>query len=513
MTVSLVGEVVNSCDATTGFSIGNISTDDDFVQGSGAIGVKNSASTASMYTTSLGATAPYDFSSGGSEFGWHIIMWFNSKSPINATAGFRIVVGDGTSRGHWNVVPRGFYKGGFVTQVVNSARAFDTIAAGSWSAGGNPGQLTSITQVGGVHQTAASIMGSFNNFQLDQMTIGLGVRTTGGTVGTPNTFEAVRAADEDTNFWGWWSSTQGQVVGKGKLYIGPASGSATEVFTASAFSVVFADERVAVGFYEISMRGAGTDVTWTLGSIAAANPSNARWSLTVESDTNSFSDTNGVWKGGDQITLNSPATLTGTTLVNCNKVTQNSATLSGCAVLAANTGDGVAFIDSNAPNLISDSNFTFSDGHAIRITATGTYTFNGNKFSGYGSDGTNDAAVFNDSGGLVTLNVGGGGDTPTVRNGSGASTVINSNKSITVTPLATGSEVRAYRVSDGVELDGTESSAGSSHVLSLPSGVAVDIVVLNYNPPKIPVRIENVSFTVDQNLNPFQRDDLNFNNP
>lgn len=513
MTVSLVGEVVNSGDAVTGYNAGNISGDDDFVQGTGAIGLKVSAATSEMYTTTLGATAPYAFSSGGGEFGYHIIMWFNSKSPINSTAGFRIVVGDGTNRGHWNVVPSGFYKGGFVTAVVNSARAFDSIAAGTWTTGGNPAQLSAVTQMGGVMQTAASIMGSFNNFQLDQFTIGLGVRADGGSVGTPNTFETVRAQDESTSFWGWWSSKNGAYVGKGKLYIGPVSGSATSVFTHSAFSVVFADERVAVGFYEINTRGAGTDVTWTLASIAAANAVNARWSLTVQSDTNSFSDTNGVWSGADQLTLTSAASLTGTTLINCSKLTQNGATLDGVTILSANTADGVAFIESDDPSLLSDCSFTFSDGHAIEITATGTYAFVGNTFTGYGADSSNDAAIFNDSGGLVTLNVSGGGSTPTIRNGSGASTVVNSTVSVTVTPLAAGSEVRAYRVSDGVELDGTESSSGSSHVLGLPAGTAVNIVVLNYSPPKIPVRIENVSFASDQNLNPFQRDDANYANP
>ena len=60
---------------------------------------------------------------------------------------------------------------------------------------------------------------------------------------------------------------------------------------------------------------------------------------------------------------------------------------------------------------------------------------------------------------------------------------------------------------------GTESSTGSSYGLALPSGTAVDIVVLCYSPPKVPVRIQNVSFTVDQNLNPNQLTDRNFNNP
>lgn len=104
-----------------------------------------------------------------------------------------------------------------------------------------------------------------------------------------------------------------------------------------------------------------------------------------------------------------------------------------------------------------------------------------------------------------------------MRNGSGASTVVNSTVTVTVTPLAAGSEVRAYRVSDGVELSGTESSTGSSFALSLPSGTAVNIVVLGpVSDPLVtftPVRLENRSFTVNQDLDPGQRSDRNFSNP
>jgi len=112
---------------------------------------------------------------------------------------------------------------------------------------------------------------------------------------------------------------------------------------------------------------------------------------------------------------------------------QNSATLSGVTVLSANTATGVGYIQSNAPNLISDSSFTFSAGHAITITTPGTYTFTGNKFTGYGAGGTNSAAIYNNSGGAVTLNITGGGDTPTIRNGTGASTTVVNAVAVRVT--------------------------------------------------------------------------------
>ncbi len=66
-----------------------------------------------------------------------------------------------------------------------------------------------------------------------------------------------------------------------------------------------------------------------------------------------------------------------------------------------------------------------SGGHAVQVTTTGTTTFSGNTFTSYGADGTTSAAFYNNSGGLITLNISGGGGIPTVRNGAGASTTVN----------------------------------------------------------------------------------------
>jgi len=435
MAVTLIGEIVNSCDAVTGFNLGNISGDDDFVEGTGAIGLKISATYSELYTTTLGATAPYDFSVGGGEEGYHYILWFNSKLAIPATGGFRCIMGNGTDRAEWNVDPTGFYKGGFNTRIIDPTRDFDTITTGTWTLAGNPAQLTNVTQMGGGIECTPSIMGNFNSGQLDQMTIGLGLRVDAGTIGTPNTFETVRAADEDTAYYGWWSSSNGAIISKGKLFIGPSTGSATSVFTDSAFKVIFANELVGTDFYEINTRGAGTDVTWELASISSADSTLVRWGLTVDSTTNTFSDTNGVWTGANTISLQSSAGFTGTTFIDCDKILQSGATLDGITVLAANTADGVAFIESDDPSNIRNSEFTFSDGHAIEITTTGTSTFDGNEFIGYGATGSTDAAIYNNSGGLVTLNLLNVTGVPTVRNGAGASTVAEITTTVKITAL------------------------------------------------------------------------------
>lgn len=486
MAITLVGEVVNSADSTAGFSAGSISGDDDFVQGTGALGSKVSSTTTTYQTTSLGPTAPYNFSVGGAEEGWHYIGWFNSKTPINATSGFRFFMGtSGTNFGHWYVVPTVFYKGGFITKVIDPTRNFD-VTGGTFSAGGNPAQLNNITNMGIVATTTTSIMGSFNNIQLDQFTIGLGIRADAGTVGTPNTFELVRAQDEDSNFWGWWSSTQGAVIGKGKLFIGPETGTATSVFTDVAFKVIFASELVALDFYEIVMRGANTQVDWNLASIGAADPSVARWSLTVDGTITSFSDTNGVWTGSRTVTLSPESTLTGTTLIDGVQVVHNDATMAGAAFLSPSTASGVAYITTDNMSNVSDCSFeSAGTGHAIEITAAGTYTFQGHEFgSGYNGTGNNAAVWFNPVGGTgdLIINVTGGGNISAgnVRNSSTGSVTVNNAVPITLTGLVPGSRVYIENTTDSVvmfnEIEATDTFNES---VNNATGKAIRIRVRN----------------------------------
>lgn len=520
MAVTLIGEVVNSCDATTGFSAGNISGDDDFVEGSGAIGAKISNTYTSFVTTSLGATAPYDFSVGGAEEGYHIIMYFGAKSPLNATAGQRIVVGNGTSEGEWYVP----LKSGaepkvaiFVSRVIDPTRDFDLIQSGSWTTTGNPAQLSNITNMGGGLQTTVSIMGSFNNGQIDQITIGTGVRVDAGTVGTPNTFETVRAQDEDTSKWGWWSSVQGAVLGKGGVYIGPATGTATSVFNDSGFAVIFADELVAQGFYDINMRGSGTDVTWELGNIAAADPAVARWNITVDSTVNSFSDTNGVWTGSDNIVLNTNSTLTGTTVIDGTSLTQNSAVITNCSFLDPNTTAGVAYLTANNIGSITGCNFVGNGtGHAVDLGTINTATTLSwdNSFSGYSGTGNNAPITVNytDTVNPLEINVV-GGNTPTVNN-TGAGTVnVISDFTLTLTGIPSGVNVTIVNSSTRAELK-FETSTGADILYTHSGGETVDILLigLDYDPSlsnifDLPLPSSNSSI-------PFQLvDDSNYENP
>ena len=88
-----------------------------------------------------------------------------------------------------------------------------------------------------------------------------------------------------------------------------------------------------------------------------------------------------------------------------------------------------------------------SGGHAVQVTTTGSTTFVGNTFTGYGADGTTSAAFYNNSGGEIILTISGGGSTPTIRNGAGATTtVITSPRTIKVAVNSVGGAVTGANV-------------------------------------------------------------------
>jgi len=252
------------------------------------------------------------------------------------------------------------------------------------------------------------------------------------------------------------------------------------VFSDSTFVISFANENVAADFYQITARGTGTTVDWTLGSISSANPNNSRWDLTLDSEVGSFTDTNSVWNGGRNMILSPNSSLNGTSIINCNKLYQSGATLSNCSIIAANTSAGIAFIESNSPENISNCSFEFSSGHAIELTSAiaTAFTFSNNTFSNYGVSGSTDAAIYNNSGKNIVINVS-NGDTPTIRNGTGANTTVNNSIVLSLTNIISDSEVRIYSAGTVNELAGQESVTGGTfeYAYNYIAETYVDIVI------------------------------------
>tara|TARA_R110000772_G_scaffold20466_2_gene56804 strand:+ start:94192 stop:96273 length:2082 start_codon:yes stop_codon:yes gene_type:complete len=163
----------------------------------------------------------------------------------------------------------------------------------------------------------------------------------------------------------------------------------------------------------------------------------------------------------------------------------------------------------------------YGTGHAIEIPngATGTYIFTGNLFDGYAtqSGSTGNEMIYNNSGGLVTINVGSPGDTPTIRNGASASTVVNNNITVTLIGLKDNTEVRVYNAGTQSELAGIESATGGGiddreFAFSLGAALSVDIVVHNVDYEYL--RLDAFTIPGSNSSVPIQQVfDRNYNNP
>jgi hypothetical protein len=182
-----------------------------------------------------------------------------------------------------------------------------------------------------------------------------------------------------------------------------------------------------------------------------ATDTRQKWSIDPASSPAASYNFNGLSLVGWEVEHNcAGVTMNGAIFNGCWGATLNGGSLDGCTIENSQTSPAV---ETDDPGNISDCRFiSAGSGHAIEITAAGTYNFSGNTFSGYGADDTTDAAIYNNSGGLVTLEIPAGGETPTILNGTDASTVIDT-PALEVTLAANvslvGAEVRIYDADTG----------------------------------------------------------------
>ncbi len=124
------------------------------------------------------------------------------------------------------------------------------------------------------------------------------------------------------------------------------------------------------------------------------------------------------------------------------------------------------------------------------------------------------AAILNDSGGTVTLNITGGGDVPSYWNATSSSTtVVNNNRSVTLTGLQDNTEVRVYTAGTTTELAGTEdatdgTSGNRSFTFSVANGASIDIRIHKVTYEHLDILALTV--TADSSIPVSQRFDRNY---
>jgi hypothetical protein len=186
--------------------------------------------------------------------------------------------------------------------------------------------------------------------------------------------------------------------------------------------------------------------------------------------------------------LRAGVTADGCTWRGCGQIAANGAAITGARVQGSTAASALLWdINADTNGKLDGSAFTMgAGGHGLELgpNCPSTIGFTDLSFLGYGSAGTANAALYNNSGKAITINRS-GGSAITVRNGAGASTVINESVSLTIEANVSlvGAEIRVYDLDTtppdfGTELAGTESHGSATYVYSGAAGNAIAIQIM-----------------------------------
>lgn len=397
--------------------------------------------------------------------------------------------------------------------------------------------LSAITGIGSGFTTTLKAVGGVANCFTDAVRYGNGgLRITGGTSGTPGKFDEIAAEDALTSTGKALGICRRLASGlyglQGSLTFGEATGSNSSWFEETDVTVVFEARNFVTTRNRIVIQdnGAGT-TTFKMGvkvgsgsiavgsngcSLIAPTGVGAEFDAATDTDvtdvfiygTTFTGFTNGIKLRSVHEAIGCIFAASGTiegaaTMVNSSVVgsTAARAMLWNVNVDTAGRLDGVAFTSGGT-------------GHALELGAScpSNITLSDVLFTGYGADGTTNASIYNNSGKAITINIS-GGTTPTVRNGTGASTTINNSVTLTIAANVSlvGAEIRIYDLDAsgndlGTELAGTETSASATFPFSGSAGneVWVQIMLTGYEEfgQEVTVPASNGTFNALLRLDP-----------
>jgi hypothetical protein len=351
---------------------------------------------------------------------------------------------------------------------------------------------TALTQFGGDYHTLSKALGGGYNTATDIIRVGNdGLTVTAGTSGSPGRFIEIVQEDRSTanlKAHGIIREYSTNLYGiQGPLTIGAATGNTW--FEGDGFTLAYENRFIANDKYYFRVQGGTGNTTVFLrnGSITTAGPF-----VTVDFSSNNIDSL--IITGTTFNQLGNPV-IFATDSIDDQHMVGNS-TFQGCGQVRpgtswfrnntiANSTDhttGAMLLDANGTTNMENLSFiSGGQGHAIYITAPGTYDFTDFNFTGYGANNTTDACIYNDSGGLVTVNILGGSGA-TFRNGTGATTNVINASSVTLTGLAVDTEIRIFEAGTTTEVAGIENSGTSfQYTFNYPTGYNVDIVIHNLN--------------------------------
>lgn len=405
------------------------------------------------------AASPITVPTDGAVYMWTTFLAANSINT-KANGGMQLLIGNTAAN----------YKRFYVY-------GSDTIEYGGWqvnavdpsfTASANQGTPNTTLQYFGIAANVVTAIGRGYPLAWDAVRYGRGsILMTGGDLANGYaTFDAAAEVNDTNttvgpvyNRWGILSFANGTYTLQGRLALGQA-GSPVDFRDSNRVIFVKSTDFVTSNFNTIEVLNTTSRVDWTSISISSLSTVSRGRILITDNATVNIQSCTFTDLGTSSFLSNT--VVDDTTFRRCGLITHGNCTFTNNLVTRPFSSTGM--VTTNPANIQNSTFISAGTGHAIEITTPGTYTFSGNIFTGYGATGTTNAAIYNNSGGSVTLNISGGGSVPTFLNGSGASTTIVAASNVTLTGLKADSEVRAYLGTDpntATELAGVESSTTS----------------------------------------------------
>ena len=433
-------------------------------------------------------------------------MWINTTSVPYLTnvagGGMELLMYDGTTSEYITIFGNDTYFGGWYNIAIDPA-LFTTLTLANIQRWGCRVQYT--TQAKNV-----------DNVWVDALKYLDGYSMTGGTSGDEITLATIEAADRGTTTlygYGVTLAVSGVYYCTGKHQYG--TGSTTTWVLMDGDILVFEDQPIATGLYEISGVGTGTRVSIIDSVIRAAGTTDSTRFIFDMSDADllTFSMTGSFMTRAAAISFKSGQTVTGNTFSDCGQIDANGADLTGSIVKGyegtSDTG-AVSWTPATDPNGELD-NMVFEKGtastHAIEfgISSPTTMTLTGIDFgTGYNaSDGQTDSALLirRTSG---TVDIALVGCTGTIKYKSlGATVTLTASKSATFTPVENGSAFTITQNSDNSVLLDVASVTGGEVVYSYDGALdgtatTVHLIIAGKEPIDFPWTVAEGTVPISQ---------------
>ena len=236
---------------------------------------------------------------------------------------------------------------------------------------------------------------------------------------------------------------------------------------------------------------AGDVIKHTNSVVTSASP--YYWEINSAATSAATWDFSGLVVVGATVTLRPVMTFTSMAFSNCLSVTTTGSTVDNCNFA------GSKVVCSSLANMALVSNCSFTSagtGHAIEVTgAAANITLSGDPFTGYattnGSTG-NEAIFVNIATGTVTITIGGGGSTPSIRT-AGATVNVVSGATVTFTGLPTGSDIVILTAGTSTILAQVDAHPSSSYAWGYSGTPTVDVGFLK--PGYVPQYIRGLALS------------------